>query len=196
MGSRYLNKGEKLLAKQKIKGSEEVKRESLKPLFQQKKNRKFLIIPFSPYVWFYQTGLKHFDKDKIQQKKDGIIKKFDEKISSTDKKKKIARLNRRKNKKLGKKDKALLEGNVFMRWGEPLAVYDTLLTERTREQMVLYLNSKGHFNATVNYREKKFLKRVKVIYNVSEGPSHQVVKLILTTSDSEIRKILRDTSKY
>ena len=194
MGSRYLNKGEKLLAKQKIKGSEEVKRESLKPLFQQKKNRKFLILPFSPYVWFYQTGLKHFDKDKIQQKKDGIINKFDEKISSTDKKKKIARLSRRKNKKLAKKDKALLEGNVLMRWGEPLAVYDTALTKKTKEQMILYLNSKGHFNAAVNYREKKFLKRVKVIYNVLEGPAHRIVKLTLTTSDSKVKKILSDTS--
>jgi len=194
LGSRYLNKGEKLLVKQKIKGTENVNRESLKPLYQQKQNRKFPIIPFSPYVWFYQTGLKHYDKDKIQQKKDGIIKKFDEKISSTDKKKKSTRLNRRKNKKLAKKDKALLEGNVFMRWGEPLAVYDTALTNRTKEQMVLYLNSKGYFKSIVNYREKRFLKRVKVIYSVSEGPSHQIVKLILTTSDSEIKKILRDTS--
>ena len=42
-------------------------------------------------------------------------------------------LNNRKNTKLAQKDKVLEEGTLLMRWGEPLAVYDSALTEQTKE---------------------------------------------------------------
>jgi len=183
-----------LLVKQKIKGNENVKKDELITLYQQDKNRRLPIIPFSPYVWFYQVGLKNYDKEKIEDKKDQITLKFDQKIGATQKEKKIARLNRRKNKKLSKKDKALLEGNVLMRWGEPLAIYDPTLTQRTRELMEQYVHSKGYFNARVTNKEKPFLKRMKVSYFIEEGEPHQIDTVLYTSGDPKVIELIQASS--
>ena len=64
-----------------------------------------------------------------------------------------------------------------MRWGEPLSVFDSTAIENTKEQIDLYLESKGYFDAEVDYSVKcKGLnnRRVTVIYNIKEKQSYKI----------------------
>lgn len=173
LGTRFLDDDEKLLYRQKIKGNENVSNDELRNLFQQEPNRKLPLVPFSPYVYLYQIGLNSYDQDEIRQEKEEIIMEYDQKIAENqDNPRRVAKLTTKKVKRVDKKDKVLEEGNIWMRWGEPLAVYDTTLSNATASQMKLYLNSKGYFNSNVSYQTDTVglsPKRVKVTYNIEEG---------------------------
>src|SRR5699024_3449210 len=93
-----------------------------------------------------------FDKEEVEEEKEEITEKYDRKIKEAEEKgreKKVIRLSDRKGRKLAKKDKVLDEGNLFMRWGEPLAVYDSAKASEAAGQMRNYLHTKGFFLATL-----------------------------------------------
>jgi len=180
VGTSYLKKDEKLLYKQKIKGNENISSESLENLFRQKANRRILLLPISPYVAFYEIGKSHYDKEEIQKEKEVIQEELSERIKvarEADKFNKATRLERKLNKKNEKLTTELEEGNLLMRWGEPLAIYDSSSTTKTRNQIQLYLESKGFLDANVEYEvETKGLKnnRVVVTYQIEEDTVYTI----------------------
>jgi len=196
LGTRYLDKGEKLLVKQKIKGNEKVSKEKLKRLFQQEPNRRLPLIPFSIYVWFYQVGLNTYDTLEIIAEKEAIERKYDLKIAKKkNNEKKVKKLLVKKSRKLAKKDKVLKEGNLLMRWGEPLATYDPELTAQTEDQMELFLNSKGFFNAEVEYKLRETKKKVKVIYKIEEGIPYRIDTIFRSIADTAISSLLANNQR-
>jgi len=62
LGTRYLKDDEKLLFKQKIKVGMSFDNYELEQLLLQRPNRRIPVIRFSAYVWFYQLGVKQYDK--------------------------------------------------------------------------------------------------------------------------------------
>ncbi len=180
MGTSYLKKDEQLLYKQRIKGNENISSDRLESLFTQKANRRILLLPISPYVAFYEVGKRYYDKEEIEQKKEKIQKKLSEKIETArenEKFNKATRLERKLNNKSDKLNTKLEEGNIFMRWGEPLAVYDSTSTERTEDQIQLFLESKGFFDAEVDYELKeRGLKNRRVIveYQIEENRPYTI----------------------
>jgi len=180
VGTSYLKKDEKLLYKQKIKGNENISSESLENLFRQKANRRILLLPISPYVAFYEIGKSHYDKEEIQKEKEEIQEELSERIKvarEADKFNKATRLERKLNKKNEKLATELEEGNLLMRWGEPLAIYDSSSTTKTRNQIQLYLESKGFLDANVEYDvENRGLKddRVVVTYQIEEDTVYTI----------------------
>lgn len=195
LGTKYLKDGEKLLYKQKIKTEEKIDKEDLSKLYVQEANRQFPIIPFSPYVWFYYHGEKIYDSAKYQQKKLGITEKYNAKIErakAKGKSKKVARLQNRKLNKLARQNKNLEEGNVWMRWGEPIAVFSPDLTGENIDRFKLYLNSKGYFKAQVDTTLKISNKLATVTYHVDPKLPYQLDTLFYNTSDSNIYQLLAD----
>ena len=169
-----MKKDEKLLYKQKIKGNEIISSERLDDLFTQKANRRILLLPISPYVAFYEIGKNYYDKEEIEQKKEETEEELSARIRTAreaEKFIKASRLERKLNKKTDKFATKLEEGNLFMRWGEPLAIYDSASTVRTKDQIQLFLESKGFFDAEVesdiNFKGVKD-RRVLVTYQIEE----------------------------
>lgn len=186
LGTRFIEEGEYVLFKQKVKTTKKVSSDELANFLAQKPNRKILVFPFSPYVFFYETGKKHYDKEALIAKRDTLQKKFDAQIEALpDKKSKEAnKLMRKRNRKLTKLDKKIEEGNIRMRWGEPVSVYDTALTQQSVEQLRIALFNKGYFNSEVSYKEKLRHKRARIIYEVKEGEPQLVDSLIWNIQDS------------
>ena len=154
LGTKYLKEDEQLLYRQNIKVGKEIYKEDLEQLYTQESNRQFPIIPFAPYVWFYHWGSKSYDIEKYEQKKLDLIAKYDEKIKEAEgNKAKIKRYEQRKRKRLAKVDKTIQDGNTLMRWGEPVAVYDTTLTQSTIDRFDLYLDSKGYFHSKIDHNQ-------------------------------------------
>ncbi|MCK5369976.1 MAG: hypothetical protein KAQ62_15555, partial [Cyclobacteriaceae bacterium] len=153
MGVRYMQDEEYLLRRQQIIGNEEILKDELEELYQSKANKKFPIVPFAPYVWIYHLGEKRFDSLKIENKIKKIEARSDrKKIKHQGKEKKIARIERSNSKKTEKKRRDLAEGNILMRWGEPVSVFDGEIIQKTQEQMKQYLQNRGFFNSSVEYK--------------------------------------------
>ena len=193
MGVRYLQDDEYLLRRQKIEGNDEIETEDLEELYQSKANKKFPIIPFAPYVWIYHLGEQSFDSTKIEEKIAEIEHKYDQKASKyTGKTKKVERIERTKNKKIEKKMRDLEEGNILMRWGEPVSIYDEELIEKTRDQISLFLQNRGYFNGSVEYDTETNGRRKFVTYNIEEDFPHKIDTIRLYTSDSTIQRLIGD----
>ncbi|MDX1629564.1 MAG: BamA/TamA family outer membrane protein, partial [Fulvivirga sp.] len=193
LGTKYLKEDEKLLYKQKIKASDELNKDELRQLYVQETNRRFPIIPFSPYVWFYYHGLDRYSVEKYKQNKEEIRKKYNDKIAAATRKKKKLRLERKKRNKVAKQEKNIEEGNVWMRWGEPLAVFDPKEMSTTEDRLLLYLRAKGYFNATVTSSVDTTGKKVAVTYRVKPGNPYKLDTIFHQTTDSAIYQILENS---
>ncbi len=98
------------------------------------------------YKWI---GLWYFDPDIVRAEKDSLEARFDLKIASTDKEKRVQKLRNRKAKKVDKKNRTIKQGNQLMRWGEEPAIYKEISSRLTAEKIDQYLHSKGYFNSTI-----------------------------------------------
>ena len=191
LGTKYLKEDQKLLVKQRINAPKEVKKDELAELYVQQPNRQFPLIPFSPYVWFYYHGQKRYNEIDYAAKKEAIRSKWNERISKvSNNEKKVGRYQRKMNKQLSKIDKIVEEGNVWMRWGEPISTFSEANASRTIERFELYLSSKGYFLASVDSIVKKTKKTASVTYVVNIGEPYVIDTLMLQTADSSIYELL------
>ncbi|MGK7392266.1 MAG: BamA/TamA family outer membrane protein [Candidatus Cyclobacteriaceae bacterium M2_1C_046] len=192
VGTRYLKEDEKLLYKQQIKSTDKVSESALEELYVQKPNRQLPLVPFSPYVWFYQVGKNKFDEEKYRQRIADTREKFDEKIANAEKEKRAIKLEAKKNRKIQKTERKLEEGNVLMNWGEPLARYDTSATEQTVRNMELYLKSKGFFQGEVKTSTKVNGDKLKLTYHIQEGPPYIIDTVFYKIPDPTIQKLIKN----
>lgn len=193
MGIRHLQDDEYLLRRQRIIGIEQISKDQLEVLYQSKANKKFPVIPFATYVWIYHMGENKFDSAKIEQKIAEINSKYDEKIARySDKERKQQRLEQTREKKIAKKERDLSEGNILMRWGEKVSVYNEEAIERTRQQMNQYLKNKGFLNGSVEFRTKIKGKQKFVTYIVEEDYPHLIDTFRIISGDSTIRNLIMD----
>ncbi len=191
VGTRYLKEGEYLLYNQEIKDANKVSEEALSEYYRQEPNRRFPIIPFAPYVWLYQIGQKRYDKDELRQEKEALAEKYDRKIEeSQGKRKKVKRLKEKKDTKISKIERSIEEGNLLMRWGEPLAIYDSSLAQTTRAQMESYLHTKGFFNGEVSHATKIKGKKVTSIYKVIENKPYIIDTITYTTNNATLTQLI------
>jgi outer membrane protein assembly factor BamA len=191
LGTRYLKPNEDLLYKQKIVTSKSVDAELLEELYAQSPNRQFPIIPVSPYVWFYEAGIKKYDVDALHIKKEHLLAEYDSLIALSPNQKQQQKLLNKKNRKSLKIDKIIKEGNVLMRWGEPLAIYDSNLTANTIQKFKLSLNARGYFDNQVDHTIKQNGKFVRSIYNVKEGAPYLIDTTMVQIKDSLVANVLK-----
>ncbi|TRX64325.1 BamA/TamA family outer membrane protein [Carboxylicivirga sp. M1479] len=88
----------------------------------------------------------------------------------------------------------------FNQWlrriGEEPVLYDGLLKQKSNEQMRLFLNNKGYYNAvvtdTVLYKKNK---KAKVRYSIQAGERYHIGNLSYRVDDDSIRNyVLKDTT--
>ena len=198
VGTRYLEEGQYLLYEQEIKGANKVDKGELTDFYRQEPNSRLPLLPVAPFVWLYQTGLKRYDKEELQQKKVEVARKYDRKIAAAqaqEKGNKVARLTKKKDDKVSKVERTLKEGNLLMRWGEPLAIYDSSLANDARAQMESYLHTKGYFDGTVGHSTKRDGKRITSIYTVEEQIPYRIDTVVYRSQDKNILSLIKKNAK-
>ena len=182
------------MVKQQVsKTTKDIDSEDISQLFVQETNRKVPLLPFAPYVGLYYHGLKRYDVSKYEAEIEKVQEKYNKKILKAEgKAKKVARLERRKRKKVSKLELTIQEGNTWMRWGEPLAVWEPAKTQATAERIQLYLQSKGYFQTRVDTVLEVSDKKVRVTYKADQGPAYVIDTLMLETGDPQIDRIIRE----
>lgn len=201
LGTQHLRQGEKLLYRQQIEIPEEggveapkdLEKEDLRDLYAQNANRKlFLFAPIHYLVWFYYLGERHYDREKFIRKKQKVEKKFNRKIAGVaeEKSRRIANLEFKKTKKISKLNDKIENGNMFMQWGEPLAVLDTYNINLTVVRFHDYLASHGYFRNNVDFKVKLQDNRATVTYVLNLGPAYFLDTVFYDINDTAIYALL------
>jgi hypothetical protein len=81
--------------------------------------------------------------------------------------------------------------NRFNRWlkntvGEPPVVFDQALTESTRRQFDLFMQSKGYFNAEVDYEVEPRKRKALVTYNITGNTPYRIRDIEYRITDSHL----------
>src|SRR5690606_20923635 len=129
------------------------------------------------------VGLNYYKPERIELKIKKTENKYAAKIEKKKDTKRAEKLKDKRDRKVAKKRLALEKGNLLMRWGEPLSVYDSDKITQTTEQMDLYLKTKGYFHSSADHEVRKKGKKMKVTYSIEEGRPHAIDTFILTTDD-------------
>jgi outer membrane protein insertion porin family len=195
---KYLKPTESLLFSQKITGNKLIKTDELEAFFRQKPNRRFLKLPFNPYIPIYFEGKRRYDKKKEQDiielgriEESYDIKLNNEELTSAERQILIAE----REKKTSKLRLRIREGNWLMRAvGEKPVLFDSLSMHKTASQLKLFLQQKGFFHATATAKYETKNKRTKVVYTVAENEMTRIRQISYKIPDSTIYKIiLNDT---
>lgn len=193
LGTKHLNENQLLLVEQDIKGNETIPTGELEDFYRQQPNLQFPLIPWAPYVSLYYLGENFYDKEKIRRKRDELAERYDERIAEAEEEgrdTRAQRLREKKRDKIEKRNKVLEEGNLLMRTGEPIAVYDSSLTRQTAQQMERYLHAKGFFHGEVDYRVEADDKKAEVTYLVEENTPFTIDTASLTVTNNNIRQLI------
>ncbi|MGP8217801.1 MAG: BamA/TamA family outer membrane protein [Bacteroidia bacterium] len=169
----------------KLKLPEELAVNQINAYIKQKPNTKIFGV-FSLHVWVYNQ----VDPEKMKEKR--VLK--DQKIDA--KNKKIAEENivREKNGKKPKPFKSKEPGTFSDEWvrglGEAPVVLDSTLMERSVEQIMKYLHSKGYFDARVTDSVYVKGKIAEVAYIISQGKPYTINKVTYQLDDSTLSEIV------
>jgi hypothetical protein len=74
--------------------------------------------------------------------------------------------------------------------GEEPVIYDPYLMAQSRDQLKIFLSSKGYFDATVRDTVETNKRKSNVYYNITTKPAYTVRKLIYEIEDSSITKLV------
>jgi outer membrane protein insertion porin family len=192
LATKYLKEDEKLLYSQTIKAPKGFSKEGLSDLYVKKANSKFLGLPINTLVWMYYKGLKRFDIEELKTKRMQIEIKFDEKISKASSSTKKTNIAYRKQKKLDNVDKKIANGNSFMQWGEPVAVFDTATVLATKNKLNTYLQLNGYFQGATTSKTVEFKRRIGVVYTLTPGAAYHYDTILFSIPDSLVMTLIKD----
>lgn len=120
-----------------------------------------------------------------------VQKKFDAKLrkhaANSSKRSKILV---KKQTRINKIDRKIKEGNLRMRWGEPVAIIDSSKLDKTVDHLSRYFYSHGWFAAKVRYEVSYRNRRGFVNYYFDNGPRYYIDTIMYNTSDHRIHKII------
>jgi len=188
--TRSLKDGEKLLYKQNIKGREASKKFAMQNSITLKPNVRTPVLgPIGAYL--YEQGFESLDTAILNKRIRSFELRIDEKIlQATLDGKKTAGLEKGKERRITRLNKKMIDGNFLMKTGTPLAIYDSLKIEASRQNIKDYLNSKGFFEAQVRVEYKEKNKKVFQNFIIIEGQRSFIERLDYKTEDSEISTLL------
>ncbi len=191
LSTKHLQENEKLLYHQNIEAPKSLPREELKNLFVQKKNSRLGPLPISFSVGIYTIGKKRFKKEKFIEEKAKEEDRFNAKIAATKDQKRIANLQYRKQNVIDALNKKIDNGNLFMQWGEPLAVFDTAAMLLSKNKIETYLFNKGYFQVRVKASFVSLKKkRIAVTYHVQPGSSFTYDSIFNNIPDEKVLNLL------
>ncbi len=147
-------------------------------------------LPINTLVWMHYEGKKRYHQQKFVDKKATVEEKFDKKIAATNTQRKITQLQYKKQQKSDALNKKIQNGNNFMQWGEPAAVFDSTSIINSQEKIVNYLFTKGYFKNKVTFKTTEYKKRVSVFYEVTPGRPYTYDTIFYQVPDDQVLSLL------
>ena len=187
---RYLKDGERILNRQTIQAPKSINKDEMENLYVKKANRKLFGFLGSHLVWMYYTGKRHYKQEKFILKRDRIEARFNKKLQDSSRLRSMGNIQFRRSKKIDHQNMKIENGNDFMRWGEPLALFDSLEIRQTLDRFDDYLFSRGYLHGQVSAKWKVENRKVRVAYQIEPGPAFIIDSVFLKCPSEKAAAIL------
>ena len=178
-----------LLTAQTVRGNRAVMSEKLESLIPQKPNSRILSLPITPKLWFYQFGLRRFDREAVLQQLQAKTNEFEQQSQLLgNQPTALKKLNRRFNRQAKRLRQKAEEGNGWMRnFGEPPSYFAERDAQANAAKMQKYLSDKGFFKARVTYQLDTLRRRqIRVNYLVTENTEFYLRTITYEIADPNI----------
>lgn len=189
LGTQYLRPDQKMLDKQVLNAPKKFNKSSLADLPTQKPNKKFMWVNINLLVWMYHVGEKRFinhSKQKFIDKRTKIESEYDQRIAQSKDERKISSLQFKKRKRTDALDKKIENGNLFMQWGEPLAIFDSTKLVQSLEKMNNYLHINGYFRGKITAATREQNRKVTIVYDVTPEKPYFIDTILYSLPDQRI----------
>ncbi len=133
----------------------------------------------------YQSGLKRYDVVELKAKRDTLTQRFDAKLARHDvSSNRYFHLEARKDKRIANLTKRIEKGNIWMRIGEPLALYDTVTTPEIAGHLTKYLRSQGYLDAQVSLKVRTKKQHTRFAIRITPGVRYTIAEMAYDYADS------------
>lgn len=197
--TRELPSNELLLFEVDTEGIRESDAEALRSLIRQKPNTRIPLINLSPGVLVHSLGKRFYDSarlaENIRESKQEATE-LSETISRGNASRKIEKRYRKLNSMVNSLERKLEYGNWFMRTGNPRVILDSSETAISRQQMLLYLQNNGFFDAAVTTQTDTSGKKASLTYRIEENSPYRIDSAFTQSDDPDIYQILDKNKKY
>ncbi len=195
------------LGNSSFKGNRVIPDADLDALIPQKPNRRFLGLPFFPYVGLYRFGALFYKKEEKQRRVIELTQNYQKELADPQNSvKKLEKIQNRYLKKLAKAQRRVDEGNFWMRvLGEAPVYFAENDVKKNADKMQKYLYNNGFFENVVGYRTDTAQHRIRVKYLIEENRptvlnkiEYKIKNPLLDSILSANRKdaILVETARY
>lgn len=143
----------------------------LDALIPQKPNRRFLGLPFFPYVGLYRFGRLFYNREEKLRKVIEVTQNYQKESRIYENSpRKLEKVQRRYAKKLEKAQNRAEQGNFWMRVvGEAPVYFNINEVSQNAEKMQKYLYNNGFFESVVHFKQDTIFNRIRVNYLVTEN---------------------------
>nr|WP_317046706.1 BamA/TamA family outer membrane protein [Spirosoma pollinicola] len=194
LSSKQLRENGYILTAQTVKGNRAISDDNLLSLIPQKPNRRLLGLPITTQLWFYQLGLRRYDREAALREFQAKTNEFEQQSQLVaNQPKELKKLNSRYGRQLKHLRQKAEEGNWVMRnLGEPPSYFSEKDAQANVAKMQKYLSDKGFFNAKTAY-ELDTLRRsqIRVNYLVAENEGFYLRNILYEIADPRVDSIVR-----
>ena len=191
-----LSSKEYLLTSQVVRNNRAVSSEALESLIPQKPNRRILGLPITPPLWFYQLGLRRYNRTAALRELQDKTNEFEQQSQQLAGQPEALRaLNRRYSRQLKRLRQKAEEGNWLMRsLGEPPSYFAEADAKANTAKMQRYLSDKGFFNGQTSYSLDTLRRRqIRVNYLIKENAGFYLRNITYQIADPRVDSIVRQS---
>ncbi len=185
-----------LLTSQNVRGNRIIETSQLESLIPQKPNSRVLGLPIAPRLWFYEQGLRTYNREAAVRALQAKTNEFEQQSQQlADEPQALHRLNRRYERQLKRLRIKAEQGNWLMRnLGQPPSYFTERDAQANAVKMQRYLFDKGFFNAQASYRLDTLRGRqVRVNYRVNERAGYYLRTVTYTIADPRVDSLVRQS---
>nr|WP_229215011.1 BamA/TamA family outer membrane protein [Dyadobacter bucti] len=169
----------------------------LDALIPQKPNRRFLGLPFFPYVGLYRFGELFYNREEKLRKVIEVTQNYQKESRIYENSpRKLEKVQRRYAKKLEKAQNRADQGNFWMRVvGEAPVYFNINEVSQNAEKMQKYLYNNGFFQAAVHFKQDTIFNRIRVNYLISENRPTMINNIRYQVKNNLADSILKANNK-
>ncbi|NHE55697.1 translocation and assembly module lipoprotein TamL [Cyclobacterium plantarum] len=197
--TRGLKHDELLLYNINTEGIEKSDAEALKNLIQQKPNTRIPVFNLSPGVLVYDMGTAFYDSTKLAsrlEQKRQEARELSTLINEGNSSGKIEKRYRKLEGSINNLERKLEYGNWFMRTGNAKVILDSTKLASSRQQMTVYLQNNGFFEAKVHTEIDTSGKKAEVSYLIEERAGYRIDSIFTKSDDSQIYNLLEKHKQF
>ncbi len=185
------------LGNSSFKGNKVIKSGELETLIPQKPNRRFLGLPFFPYVGLYHFGELFYNKEEHQLRLIEVTQKYRNALQIHENNpQKLSKIGRKYEKKISKVQSKIDDGNFWMRVvGEKPVYFHENEVSNNALKIQKYLYNNGFFKAQVDFKTDTIVNRVKIQYLVDENIPTNIRRISYKIANHNMDSIVRSQVK-